>query len=223
MVNNKIGSKFNEATKEALSHGIKKLRERCIDTYNIIENCNPEQDISPNNVGQKALSYLEGLRTQVQSSETVIPTDENLIINQFLAEMKLKNEEVPKLIAFTKGAILDVDNEIQRLETYITQVEEALNKPLLVSLDVSVQRVERARHYFSVLKTELHGLIQSIFKDDSDLVFDIIGQLMQERLNAESNDYTQVTDDTFRVVELLKDIKIVSQNPYNDKEVKIAY
>uniref|UniRef100_S4PWX0 Uncharacterized protein n=1 Tax=Pararge aegeria TaxID=116150 RepID=S4PWX0_9NEOP len=217
-----MNSKFNEATKEGLSHQIKHLRERCIDNCNIIENSLPGQYISPDNVGQSALSYVEGLRTQIQSSETVIPTDENLIISRFVAELKVRNEDVEKLTAFTRAAILDAENEILRLESLTVVAEEALNKPRVDTTEVHPEQVQRAREHFRILKSELHGLIRSIFKDDSDLVSDITGQLMKEKLNEESNGYIQVTEDNKLIIEMLKDIKIVSENPYNNKEVKLA-
>ncbi|CAH2234897.1 jg23508 [Pararge aegeria aegeria] len=217
-----FANKFNEATKEGLSHQIKHLRERCIDNCNIIENSLPGQYISPVNVGQSALSYVEGLRTQIQSSETVIPTDENLIISRFVAELKVRNEDVEKLTAFTRAAILDAENEILRLESLTVVAEEALNKPRVDTTEVHPEQVQRAREHFRILKSELHGLIRSIFKDDSDLVSDITGQLMKEKLNEESNGYIQVTEDNKLIIEMLKDIKIVSENPYNNKEVKLA-
>lgn len=45
---------------------------------------------------------------------------------------------------------------------------------------------------------------------------------MQEKLNEESNGYIQITQENYRIIEILKDIKIVTTNPYNNTEVKIS-
>lgn len=109
-----MSSNINIETKECLSEEIKRLQLRCLDTCNIIENSPLDAAITPNNIGVKALSYVEGVRTEIQNSNTPIPTDENLIITEFLAEMKDKTEQVEELAAFTRGTIYDVDKEIQR-------------------------------------------------------------------------------------------------------------
>lgn len=109
-----MSSKINTETKECLSEEIKRLQLRCLDTCNIIENSPLDAAITPNNIGSKALFYVEGLRTEIQNSNTPIPTDENLIVTEFLAEMKIKTEQVEELSAFTRGSICDVVEERQR-------------------------------------------------------------------------------------------------------------
>lgn len=109
-----MSSKINTETKEYLSEEIKRVQLRCLDTCNIIENSPLDAAITPNNIGSKALFYVEGLRTEIQNSNTPIPTDENLIVTEFLAEMKIKTEQVEELSAFTRGSICDVVEERQR-------------------------------------------------------------------------------------------------------------
>lgn len=46
---------------------------------------------------------------------------------------------------------------------------------------------------------------------------------MQEKLNEESSGYIQITKENYRVIELLIDMNIVTTNPYNNMEVKIAF
>lgn len=109
-----MSDKINNETKEVLSQEIKRIQERCLDTCNIIENAPFDASITPHNIGEKALCYVEGLRTELQNSNAAIPTDENLIVTQFLAEMKNKTKQAEELTAFTRGNIFDIDNEIQR-------------------------------------------------------------------------------------------------------------
>lgn len=108
-------SKFdgNKETKEALSRELKSLKERCVYACNVIEN---SRDIGliPNNIEEKSLNYVEALRTEIQTSNTNINTDNNLLTSQFLSEMKEKTEQVEELIAFTKGSIYDLEAEIER-------------------------------------------------------------------------------------------------------------
>lgn len=109
-----MSSKLNVETKENISSEIKRLQQKCLDVCEIIENTPFDASLTPDNVGEKALNYVEGLRVEIENSQTQIPTDENLIVSQLLADMKVKTEQVEELIAFTRGSILDVENEIQR-------------------------------------------------------------------------------------------------------------
>ncbi|XP_026491018.1 uncharacterized protein LOC113397079 [Vanessa tameamea] len=218
-----MSSKLNAETKENLSCEIKRLQERCLDICNIIENSPFDATISVNNVGERALSYVEGLRAEIQNSTTHIPIDENLIVTQFLAEIKEKTEQVKEFTAFTRGTILDIDNEIQRLNDLTNTAKEALSRPRIVQCEVRPEHLQKAKETFHILKTELHGLIQSLFPNASDSIVEVMGQLMQEKLNEESSGYVQITQENYRIIELLKDMNIVTSNPYNNMEVKIAY
>ncbi|XP_045452933.1 uncharacterized protein LOC123662088 [Melitaea cinxia] len=218
-----MSSKLNVETKENISSEIKRLQQRCLDVCEIIENTPFDASLTPDNVGEKALNYVEGLRVEIENSQTQIPTDENLIVSQLLADMKVKTEQVEELIAFTRGSILDVENEIQRLTDLTNTAKEALSRPRIVQKEVTQEHLQKAKETFHELKTELHGLIQSLFPNDSDAIFDVMGHLMQEKLNEESNGYIQITQENYRIIELLKDMNIVTTNPYNNMEVKIAY
>ncbi|XP_046971401.1 uncharacterized protein LOC124538397 [Vanessa cardui] len=218
-----MSSKLNAETKENLSCEIKRLQERCLDICNIIENSPFDAAISVNNVGEKALSYVEGLRAEIQNSTTHIPIDENLIVTQFLAELKEKTEQVKEFTAFTRGTILDIDNEIRRLNDLTNTAKEALSRPRIIQREVRPEHLQKAKETFHILKTELHGLIQSLFPNASDAIVEVMGQLMQEKLNEESSGYVQITQENYRIIELLKDMNIVTTNPYNNMEVKIAY
>ncbi|CAH2094265.1 unnamed protein product [Euphydryas editha] len=218
-----MSSKLNIETRENISSEIKRLQERCLDVCNIIENSPLDATLTPNNIGEKALSYVEGLRVEVENSQTQIPTDENLIVSQFLAELKEKTKQVEELTEFTRASILDVQNEIKRLTDLTNTAKEALSRPKIVQKDVRPEHLQKAKETFQLLKTELHGLIKSLFPDKSDAVIDVLGNLMQENLNEESSGYIQITPDNFRIMEILKDLKIVTPNPYNPMEVKIAY
>lgn len=107
-----MSSQSDKNTKEELNSEIKDLRQRCLQTCRRIENA-PIPGASPD-VVKEALSYVTALGTQVRTSKVAISTDENLIITQFLAELKKNSEEVEKHTAFTRAAIKDVENEIQR-------------------------------------------------------------------------------------------------------------
>lgn len=48
-------------------------------------------------------------------------------------------------------------------------------------------------------------------------------KLMAEQLNEVSDGYIPITSENYHIVELLKDMKIVTNNPYNNMEVKLAY
>ncbi|XP_072930206.1 uncharacterized protein [Epargyreus clarus] len=219
-----MSNSSNSETKEALSREIKQVQLRCLDTCNIIVNSPIDALISPNNVDEKAVSYVEGLRTDIQNSSTPIITDSNLITTQFLTEMKQKTEQVDELIAFTRGSIYDVDKEIERLNSLIKTAKEALSKPRIQKKELGPRELKKAKETFQLLKNELHGLIQSMFPNNTDLVTDILGQLMQQENSSKegSSQYVEITQETYCIIELLKDMNIVTTNPYNKMEVKLA-
>ncbi|XP_050354366.1 uncharacterized protein LOC126776117 [Nymphalis io] len=218
-----MSSTLNTETKENLSSEIKRLQERCLDICNIIENSPFDASISVNNVGEKALSYVEGLRAEIQNSTTHIPTDENLIVTQYLAEIKKKTEQVEEFTAFTKGSIHDIEIEIKRLNDLTSTAKEALSRPRIVQREVRPEHLQKAKETFHILKTELHALIESLFPNESDSVVEVMGQLMQEKLNEESNGYVLINQENFKIIKFLVDMNIVTANPYNAMEVKIAY
>ncbi|CAK1583252.1 unnamed protein product [Parnassius mnemosyne] len=213
---------MNNETKEALSRELKLLQERCIDAYNVIEN-SPDVSLIPNNTEAKALNYVEALRTDIQNSHTAITTDSNLLTSQFLAEMKEKTEQVEELIAFTKGSIHDLDAKIENLNNLIKTSQEARSRPRAEKKDIHPQHIEKAKARFHMIKKELHGLIYSLYPNSADLIKDVLGQLMQERLDETSSGYIQVTTENYPALLLLKDMNIVSANPYNNMEVKLNY
>lgn len=218
-----MSSNINTETKECLSEEIKRLQLRCLDTCNIIENSPLDDDITPNNIGSKALLYVEALYTEIQNANTPITTDENLIVTEFLAELKIKTEQVEEFSAFTRGCVYDVDEERQRLANFIKTTEEALLRPRIVQKEIQPQHLQKAKESFHMLKTELHGLIQSLFPTCCDSIMGVMGQLMQEKLSEGSSGYIPITQENYTYIELLKDMNIVMTNPYNKMEVKIAY
>lgn len=104
----------NIETQQALKRELKVLQGRCVEAINIIENAPLETHIDPEIVSEKALCYVEGLRTEIENSNTPITTDENLLTSQFLNEMKEKTSQVEELAAFFQGTIYDVDAQIFR-------------------------------------------------------------------------------------------------------------
>ncbi|CAG4984124.1 unnamed protein product [Colias eurytheme] len=216
-----MANKLNTDTKDGLSKEMKIIQQRCIDTRNIIENT-LDVSLHQDNVANSALPYVEGLRNEILNSNTVINTDDNLITAQFLAEMKTKTEQIDELIAFTKGNIFDTDREIERLQNLTKTAKEALSRPRVVHRDVRLEHSQKAKETFLELKNELQGLIQSLHPELSDDIVDVMGQLMQEKLNEESNGYIEVTNENFEIIELLSKMNIVTANPYNDMEVKLA-
>lgn len=105
----------NTETQEAIKREVKLIKNRCVDACNIIENAPIDtQFMTPDNLEEKKLCYLEGVRTDIDNSNTPIVTDDNLLTSQFLHEVKQRTTEVEELIAYTRGSIHDVDNEINR-------------------------------------------------------------------------------------------------------------
>lgn len=110
-----MSNNYNKETQEELKRKVKALQSKCLDTCNIIENLPLNSHlINPDNVHEKSLCYVEGLRTDIENSITPLVTDDNLLTAQFLCEMTQKTSEVEELTAYTKGLIHDVDTEIIR-------------------------------------------------------------------------------------------------------------
>lgn len=217
-------SKHNAETLDALKREIKTLQNNCLNVCNIIENAPPETpSTNQDEISDKCLSYIQALKTEIENPNTIITTDENLLTSQFLNEIKEKTGQIEELTAFTKGSIRDVDEEIMRLKNQITIAQEAMSKPIQKYGQVSSEHVKNAKEKFSQLKSELHGLIYSMFPNTSALIIEFMGQLMAERLNPASSGYIQITAENYQIAELLKDTNIISTNPYNKMEVKLAY
>jgi hypothetical protein len=105
----------NTETQDLLKREIKTLKSHCVDAIHVIENAPIDtQYVTPENVPQKKLCYIEGLRRDIENSNSRIITDENLLSAQFLNDMKRKTTEVEELTAYTRGCIHDVDKEITR-------------------------------------------------------------------------------------------------------------
>ncbi|XP_041969261.1 uncharacterized protein LOC121726097 [Aricia agestis] len=218
-----MSDSLNAQTKANLSKNIQHLHEKCVDVFNIITNAPLDDGISPESIGEKALCYVEGLRTNIQNANTDVINDENLILNEFLAESKERQVQIKELTAFTRGAIFEIEYEIKRLKN-ITQIsEEALSRPRVVQHEILSEHIHKARSTFQTLKSELLGVVQSIFPNDSEAILNIIRQLNQEKSNHESNGYIPITHESFWIFEFLQDMKIVSLNPYNNMEAKLAY
>ncbi|CAG4930683.1 unnamed protein product [Parnassius apollo] len=213
---------MNNETKEALTRQLKLLQEQCKYAYNVIEN-SPDVGLIPNNIEAKALNYVEALRTDIQNSNTAITTDINLLTSQYLSETKEKTEEVEKFLAFTKGSIYDMNAEIDRLDNSIKTLQEARLRPKAVKNDIHPKHMMKAKERFQLIKKELHGLIYSLYPNCADPIKDVLGQLMQERLDETSSGYIQITSENYQSIRLLNDINLVSQNPYNTEEVKLDF
>ncbi|XP_063831564.1 uncharacterized protein LOC135080770 [Ostrinia nubilalis] len=214
----------NTEMQESLRREVNLLQKRCVEACNIIENTPTHTElITPDNVGEKTLCYIEGVRTDIDNSNTPIVTDDNLLTSQFLNEIKHRTLEVEELIAYTRGSIHDVENEINRLNSLIKTSQEAKSRPRVQMQAVQPPHVEKAKERFLTMKNELHGLINSLFPNHAELITDVLGQLMQQKLNEASSDYIPITSESYQVVELLKDINLVTANPYNNTEVKLAY
>ncbi|XP_068619044.1 uncharacterized protein [Battus philenor] len=209
----------NIQTEKTLSKQLKSLKGQCAEAYNVIDNAN--RNSVSNDTQSKDSNFIEALRTQISTSDTAINTDKNLLTSQFLAEMKEKTEQVKELIAFTKGSIYDMDAEIQRLKKLIDTAQVAISKPKEQKKEILPQHVQKAKAKFALLKKELHGLICSLYPNSSDMIVEVLGELMQQRLNETSYGYIQVTSENYPVIELLKDMNLVCVNPYNNMEVKI--
>lgn len=53
--------------------------------------------------------------------------------------------------------------------------EEALSRPRIVQKEIIPEHLDKAKKTFHLLKTELHGLIQSLFPHASDQMMDVMG------------------------------------------------
>ncbi|CAD0203718.1 unnamed protein product [Chrysodeixis includens] len=217
-------SERNNETRDAVKREIKGIQARCMREWNIIDNSPlDEPNVSLEDVHEKTLNYIEGLRNEVQNSNTPITADDNLLTSQFLNEIKEKTGQVEEFTAFMKGSIHDIDAEINRLKTLITITQEAKSRPKVNKREVKTEHIYKAKEKFQLMKNELHGLIHSLFPNSDNMIIDTLGQLMAEHLNETTNGYIPITSETFQIIELLKDMKIVSTNPYNHMEVKLSY
>lgn len=111
-----MSSGRNNETQESLKQEIKAIQAKCVNTCKIIENA-PQHALTASSeeiTNKKIRNYIEGLRTEVQNSSTLVITDGNLLTSQFLVEMKQKTEQLEEMKAFVKGNIHDMNAEINR-------------------------------------------------------------------------------------------------------------
>ncbi|XP_022126155.2 uncharacterized protein LOC111000865 [Pieris rapae] len=213
----------NKLTKEKLTEEYKRVRQRCIDTCNTIVNLNLDTAKNQDNKSNKTILYAEGLQTEIENSNTTIVSDKNCLTSLYLSEMRKKTNHLDELIALTKGSISDTAHEVERLKTLIMPAKAALSKPQEVYKNVTSENIMKTKETFREMKNELMSLIRSLFPDLCEKIVVTLGQLMEERLNEESSGYIEITDENYVVIEILKDISIVTKNPYNTNQVKLAY
>ncbi|KAJ8724162.1 hypothetical protein PYW07_008142 [Mythimna separata] len=219
-----MSSDRNNETSAAVKREIKEIQARCKHEWNVIDN-SPlvAPNVSLDQINEKMLCYIEGMGSEIQNSNTPITVDDNLLTSQFLKEIKDKTNQVEEYTAFMKGSIHDIDAEINRLKSLITITQEAKSRPKSNKREVQPEHIYKAKERFQTMKTELHELIRSLFPSSDNLIIEVMGQLMAEHLNETSNGYIPITRETFQIIELLKDMKIVTVNPYNNMEVKLSY
>ncbi|CAB3246448.1 unnamed protein product [Arctia plantaginis] len=223
-ISSKMLTNSNTETQDAVKREIKEIQGRCMHAWNVIDNSPLDApNLSLDQINEKSLRYIEGLRTEIQNTDTPIPADANLLTSQFLKELHDKTVQVEELTAFTRGSIHDLDTEINRLKTLIKISQEARSRPKTHKREVKPQHIQKAKERFLLMKDELHGLIHSLFPHADNMIIDLMGKLMAEQMNEVSDGYIPITSETYQIIELLKDMKIVTTNPYNNMEVKLAY
>ncbi|XP_063367136.1 uncharacterized protein LOC134655631 [Cydia amplana] len=220
-----MSNESNAQTCELLGNEIKALQSQCKELCYIIDNNEPMDisTINSNNVNGKKLCSIDSLAKQIQNDETPIITDSNVNTSTFLSEIKDKIIQVEELTAFTAGTVQDVCNENKRLKDSIKIVQEAKSRPWAGRCQVQPEHLQHAKQRFRTMKTELHGLIHSLFPGASDAITGVLAELIKVRMDETSSGYIQVTPENFHLIELLKDKNIISANPYNKMEVKLAF
>lgn len=114
----RMSSDRNNETQESIKREIKAIQAKCVKTYQVIENHQSHQGTltasSEELTTTRINNYIEGLRTELLNSNTLLFTDDNLLTSQFLIEMKRKTEQLEEMKAFVKGNIHDKNAEIYR-------------------------------------------------------------------------------------------------------------
>ncbi|XP_063538869.1 uncharacterized protein LOC134748103 [Cydia strobilella] len=220
-----MSNESNAQTCELLGNEIKALQSKCKELCYIIDNNEPMdiRTINSHNVYEKKLCSIDSLAKHIQNEETPIMSDSNVTTSTFLSEIKEKIVQVEELTAFTAGVVQDVRKENNRLKECIKLVQEAKSRPWAGRRQVQPEHLQQAKQRFRTMKTELHGLIHSLFPGASDAITGVLAELMKVRADETSNGYIQVTPENFHLIELLKDKNVISANPYNKMEVKLAF
>lgn len=105
----------NNETRDAVKREIKETQARCKHMWNVIDNSPLDApNVSLEQINEKSLCYVDGLRTELLNTDTPIPADINLLTSQFLKEIEEKGTQIEELIAYTKGSINDLNTEINR-------------------------------------------------------------------------------------------------------------
>lgn len=109
------------ATNAALSQEIKDKRAQCMEMCNIIVNNTPTevQGLTADNLDLKSLCYMDGVRADIESSETQVTSDSNLVTSQFLTELDDNISQIEELIAYERGLVRDTDAEILRFVLFL--------------------------------------------------------------------------------------------------------
>lgn len=112
-----MSNNLNELTNEKLKQEIKYIKEECLQLCNTSQlEFNSESRMNSEEVKHKAQCYIQALQTEIQYTETPITTDEVVIVNQFLGEIKEKTKQLVELTIFTQAAVNDVQAKIDRFD-----------------------------------------------------------------------------------------------------------
>lgn len=103
-------------TKNALKQQLNSLKGQCEESYlsTVNNRLHELKKITSENSKERTLCYVDGLRAGLEVSETPVNLDKNLVLIQFMEEMKKRISDTHELIAYNRGIILDYDTEILR-------------------------------------------------------------------------------------------------------------
>lgn len=107
---------LNIETYNSLKQKNNNLKAQCKESYLRISNNTPIEltDINDENKKEKILCYVDGLRADLEATETPLCLDKNLLTLQFVNDLSKTVSEVEQLLAYKQGAILDLENETLR-------------------------------------------------------------------------------------------------------------
>lgn len=212
----------NLETYNSIKEEISRVKEECKVSYSIISN-NPSDlsSITAENKFDKMLCYVDGLRVDIEKSETTICTDDNLLTLRYVNMLKDRVQKLEHLVAYKRGLLAEIDGETSRLKSLLNSYKKARSQTSSVNT-VTKEHVLKAKAHFKVMRSGIYKVVQALFKNSADDVLYMLTDLIQYHTNKSSDGYMVLKPEQFHIAEMLKDSNLITRNPYNKDQVKIC-
>ncbi|GBP22856.1 b(0,+)-type amino acid transporter 1 [Eumeta japonica] len=167
----KMNEDFNYKTYSLLQDEIKHLKAKCREAYNTLEN------VKQSNENENMLRYVDGCRVELENLIVNRITDDNRSTSLFAEEHKERISHMKQLIAYKRGVIYDIDQEILSLSSLIKNARESKEVQISDKSEVKKEHCQAAKESFLVKKNYINDIIHTLYPEYAEDMMDMLAVL----------------------------------------------